>query len=171
MTEKHPLKSRKGIYILKNNFYRFWFKFIFPNTEDIERKRQDYLLTAKIMPELDRFTSLAFEEICKEWLWKLTLFNYDKIGRWWEKEEEIDIVAVNDSEKRILFAECKWQEKVDAERVLHELRSKAKAVEWNTNRTESYAIFAKSCIRKIRHDNVHIFALRDLKNYLNPSLP
>jgi AAA+ ATPase superfamily predicted ATPase len=30
VTEKYPEKSRKGIYRLSDNFFRFWFRFVLP---------------------------------------------------------------------------------------------------------------------------------------------
>lgn len=158
VTEKQPHKSRKGIYILKDNFYRFWFNFVSPNIEEIEQNRQDMILSSKIMPELDHYTSYIFEKICAEWLWKLALFDYEKVGKWWDKEQEIDIVAV--AGKRILFAECKWQDNVDARKLLEELKVKAKLVEWHNNgREESYALFARSFKSKIEG----CFDLKDLE--------
>ena len=42
VTEKP--KSRKGIYSIKDNYFRFYFRFIFPNLEYIEIGETDYLL-------------------------------------------------------------------------------------------------------------------------------
>lgn len=162
VTEKYPHKSRKGIYVLKDNFYKFWFRFIYPNIEGIERKMQDAVTSSKIVPELDQYASHIFEDICKEWLWKQNLFNYDKIGRWWDKREEIDIIALNEKEKRILFAECKWQDNVDADKIIGELKRKASLVEWNGSRKESYALFAKSFRKKVSEENTYLFDLTDL---------
>jgi len=36
---------------------------------------------------------------------------FTKWGKWWHKEEEIDIVALNENTGDILFCECKWQNK------------------------------------------------------------
>ncbi len=166
VTEKNPYKSRKGIYLLKHNFYKFWFRFIFPNTQEIERNRQDRLMSGIILTDLDHYTSFIFEDICKEWLWKLNVFDYDTLGRWWDKEEEIDIIAFNQKDKKILFAECKWQEKVNAEQVLHELKTKTTKVEWGTNREELFAIFAKSFRKKISGHNLFCFDMADLKKMI-----
>jgi hypothetical protein len=35
ITEKNPAKSRKGLYRIKDNFFRFWFRFVFPNMSHI----------------------------------------------------------------------------------------------------------------------------------------
>ena len=66
----------------------------------------------------------VFEEICKQYLWKLILteqseVNVADLGRWWgtnpktRKQVEIDIMGTEDKSKA-LFAECKWtNENVD----------------------------------------------------------
>lgn len=73
-------------------------------------------------------------------------FPFTDVRKWWYKDEEIDILAINDQTKEILFAECKWQNMrhKDSERVLFDLQEKSKSVEWNIGkRKEFFAIFAK----------------------------
>ena len=72
-------------------------------------------------------------------------FNFSEIRKWWHKEREIDIVALNDDTNEILFCECKWQDDVNAGKILYGLKEKSKYVKWHDdNRKESFAIFAKS---------------------------
>jgi len=161
VTEKQKHKSRKGIYVLKDNFYKFWFNFVFPNMEEIERKKN---IVPKIMEKIDQYTSYNFEEICKEFVWKK--LNFEKVGKWWHKENEIDIVALSGESKEILFCECKWQEKVDARKILEELKQKSKLVDWNiSGRKEKFALFAKSFKNKFKEKNVSFYDLKDLKPF------
>ena len=37
---------------------------------------------------------------------------YNKIGRWWNNTEEIDIVDINEDTKDILFGECKYSNSI-----------------------------------------------------------
>ena len=122
----------------------------------------------------------VFEEICKEFLVemirrkKMPYFN--KIGKEWEsipeKKEafEIDIVALNEKTKEILFAECKWKDRVNTLKIAKELADKTEYVQWhNERRKEKFAIFAKSFSRKIEEyegRKVYCFDLRDLKKVL-----
>lgn len=48
------------------------------------------------------------------------------IGRWWDGEDEIDIVAL-DGEGSYMFCECKWPAKKVGVSVLNELQRKAKS--------------------------------------------
>lgn len=102
------------------------------------------------------------EQLIRE---KILLRNtsFTKIGKWWHKDKEIDIVALNEQKKEILFAECKWRDKVDARKILEELKDKARFVEWrNNSRKEHYAVFAKSFREKIREKDVSCFDLKDM---------
>ncbi len=47
ITEKSFEKSKKGVYLLDDNFFRFWFSFIFPNKSFIEERELDYLIEKK----------------------------------------------------------------------------------------------------------------------------
>ena len=76
-----------------------------------------------------------FEKISMEFLLKNgNLFKFSKIGRWWHKDKEIDIVAFNEQTSEILFAECKWQDKANAKKILEELKEKAQHVQWNNGK-------------------------------------
>jgi len=105
---------------------------------------------------LNRLEELEFLE--REFLEELNHraglpFHFTKIGNWWghfredgvRKELEIDIVALNEDTRDILFAECKWRNKKVGIATYHELREKSRFVEWhNNNRREYFALFSKA---------------------------
>ncbi len=167
--------SKKSIYHIKDPFFRFWFTFCFPYLSDLELEN-----TAKVSKiieaQLPTYTGPVFEEVCRQLIPKKVEFQ--TIGKWWgfyrkekrRQEIEIDLVAIDDDKKRILFGECKWQENVDPEKVLAELKEKASYVEWNKiDRTEQYVLFAKSFKdkRKINQNNVHLYDLQDIQRIAN----
>lgn len=114
--------SRKTIYSIEDNMFRFWYRFVPQNTSIISRGATD-LAYKRIAPELPSYMGGVFEEICKQYLWKLLLdgkcaVNFSDLGRWWgtnpqtRTQEEIDIMGTD--KDSALFAECKWtNEKVD----------------------------------------------------------
>ncbi len=61
--------------------------------------------------DYDTFSGLMLESMFREML--AASQNYNEIGSWWDRkgENEIDIVAVNDMKKEILFAEVKLNPK------------------------------------------------------------
>ena len=114
--------SRKTIYSIEDTMFSFWYRFVPENISVISRGATD-LAYRRIAPELPSYMGGVFEEICKQYLWKLLLedkcaVNFSGLGRWWgtnpktRTQEEIDIMGTD--KDSALFAECKWtNEKVD----------------------------------------------------------
>ncbi|MBD3249278.1 AAA family ATPase [Candidatus Woesearchaeota archaeon] len=151
------IKSRKGRYYLADNFLQFWFKFIYPNLSSIE---EGILDIADIKSRYNQYLGKIFEDVSREFIIRQKKFS--KVGSWWHKDKEIDIVALDEQKKEMLFAECKWQDNVDAVKILKELKEKSSHVQWNNNeRKERYAIFAKSFKKKIK--DVSLFDLKDFE--------
>ncbi len=160
-----PPKLKNFLYVLDDNYFRFWLRYVYPYEEEIE---EDVDTVMKLFEaDYPRYMGAVFEDICKKTLRGLNLPVFRspgaKAGRWWHKDKEIDIVAINEQNREVLFAECHWGEKLDAARVLKDLKEKANFVQWNNGaRKESYAIFAKSFKKKIKEPGLHLFDLRDL---------
>lgn len=99
VTEKIPEKSRKGIYMIDDNFFNFWFRFVFRNRALLEENRI-IEVASKIREAMPVFLSKNYEKISGEILLNAVLnhkipFKFETYGRWWDKDEEIDIVALN----------------------------------------------------------------------------
>jgi len=92
-----------------------------------------------------------------------TIFPFTKLGRWWERNEEIDIVGLNNELDSILFGEVKWSEKFIGTDIFDALREKARKVKWGgRQRREFFCLFSKSgftqaMIRKAREEGVILF--------------
>ena len=177
-------KSRKGLYFINDNFFNFWFRFIFSNLEFIETNSIELLPIIK--KEFNSYVGFAFEQIAKEFIISTKEFNFTpleknanfrsimgftKIGRWWHKDKEIDFVALNENTKEILFCEVKYRNKKTDVEVLSDLREKAKYVKWNNeNRKEYFACFSKSGFTKIakqyaKENKFLLFSLEDIKEF------
>lgn len=147
ITEKSFEKSKKGIYTLDDNFFRFWFSFVFPNKSFIEERELDYLVENKIKPRLDIFTSHTFEEVCRSYVKKgfLEGLKFNQVGRWWTKDAEIELVGLNEDDNAILFGEVKWSVNKVGVDILTDLRKKAALVDWGKeNRKEYFTLFSRS---------------------------
>lgn len=162
ITEK-KIKAKTTRYRIKDNFYKFWFKFVFKNKSLIEQDLKEEVFSS-IKKEFSAFVRKSFENLCREFIIDSKIFHLTNIGGWWYRDKEIDIVALNDQTKEVLFAECKWQDKVDARKVLNDLRGKTKFVNL-MKRKELYAVFAKSFKEKFKEPNVLLFDMEDLKKF------
>ncbi len=174
----NPRKTRKSIYKIKSPLFLFWFRFVYPNLRYMELNRYDVILK-KIETELNTYLGLNFEDVCKQIVNEFNETDYTLIGRWWgHKKEgggrssiEIDLIALNEENKgnkgnkEILFGECKWKMRVDAEKIIIDLLEKAKHVDWyNSTRNEKYCVFAKSFSKKISEYEDKTVACYDLKD-------
>jgi AAA+ ATPase superfamily predicted ATPase len=94
VTVEKPLKSKKGLYRITEEFFQFWFKFIFTGRGELEMGKTDIVLD-RIRQGLTQHLSLVYEKVAKEVIWNNMekFFPFTKIGKWWDKNEEIDLAA------------------------------------------------------------------------------
>ena len=116
-------RSRRTLYRLEDNMFRFWYRFVLNNISLISRGA-DELVYKRIEPHLSEYMGSIFEDICKQYLWKLLIegrcpVEFSTLGRWWgtdpdsRSQTEIDIIGEQDK-NTALFGECKWtNEKTD----------------------------------------------------------
>ena len=153
ITEKNPEKSKMGLYFIKDNFFRFWFRYVFPYQSYLEINEKEYVEEI-IKEDFKNFTGEVYEKICQDNIPLLVkerkiLFTPEKWGKWWIKGDEIDVIALNNSTKDILFGECKWSTKLVGLNILKSLKEKSKKVKWNEdNRIEHYALFSRKGFTK-----------------------
>jgi AAA+ ATPase superfamily predicted ATPase len=131
VTESQPHKSRRGVYRLKDNFLRFWFRFVLPNHSQLERGAKEVVFDTVISPDLDAFTSSVFEQACQQYFWRNGLngklpFLPKQIGGWWQANEEIDIVLLSDT--HTMLVECKWSRRPVGVDILEQLEAKARGL-------------------------------------------
>ncbi|WP_461534393.1 ATP-binding protein [Sinomicrobium sp.] len=98
--------SRFVKYMIEDNFLSFWFRFIYKYRSAVEAGNLDYL-KAVILRDYNVYSGKILEKYFVDTL-KFEK-KYNLIGSYWERnnQNEIDIVAVNDMEKKVLFAEVK----------------------------------------------------------------
>lgn len=116
--------SRKAIYAIDDNLFRFWYRFIPENQSIIGRGAADPAFR-RIQPHLSDYMGNVFEEICRQYPWTLLLrgespVEFGELGRWWgtdpstRSQAEIGIMGEQDPDTALL-GECKWtSEKADA---------------------------------------------------------
>ena len=98
--------SRTVKYSIEDNFLKFWFRFIYKYRSAVEAGNLDYLKEI-IQRDYTTYSGTILEKYFTEQL--IAEKKYNNIGTYWERnnQNEIDIVAVNDLNKIVLFAEVK----------------------------------------------------------------
>lgn len=169
-------KSRNTLYSICDNYFAFYFAFIF--------KHQN-MLNGLISPELyyereftkeklNSFIGLRFEAMCETYL-KNQFYNgkmpffAENLGRWWgnnpvlKKQEEIDLLAIDS--KNAVICECKYTEVPFDEKELKDLQDSALCIK---QPNKFFMIFSKngitSGVRKQieNNSNYSIITLEDL---------
>lgn len=168
--------SRKTIYSIADNMFRFWYRFVSENNSMIARGAED-LVYKRIQPYFTEYMGKVFEDISAQYLWKLLLsgktpVEFSSLGRWWgndpaaKSQTEIDIMGEQDK-NTALFGECKWtNEKVDIG-VLETLVYRRNLFSYK--KTQLYLFsktgFTKSCVDKANElGNVSLVTYHDILN-------
>jgi len=164
ITQKERRKF--GIYRVKDFYYRFWLRFVYPYKDDIEIGAISF---EDFREDFNKYLGEVFERVARQFLIKLNIesklpFKFTKIGRWWDKEKEIDLVAINSITGEAGFFEVKWKELPykNAMKILKELKEKRKSVKIST-KAEHYGLIAKHVDRKekLREEGYLVFDLSD----------
>ncbi|MDR0690959.1 MAG: DUF234 domain-containing protein [Streptococcaceae bacterium] len=129
--------SKKGKYILADNMFRFWYRFIFPNKRRIEIGNGLYLAEKKIFLLFSTFVGKPiFEEVTIEYMIRLShtdAFSFFPTfyGTWWgadneyKKATDIDILIVDDEDEKVaIFGECKWRNDFQQHKEIEKLLDK-----------------------------------------------
>lgn len=111
---RQPMFSKPGgrnsRWQLDDCFLRFWFRFILRNQALVEMERNDLLLEI-VERGYEQYSGLVLEQYFRQkWMEeeRVTL-----VGNYWDRKgvNEIDMIAINDIDKKAVVAEVKRQRK------------------------------------------------------------
>lgn len=136
--KKRPISSKQNSrdirYSIADPFLNFWFRFIHANKSAVEMENYEYIRRC-IERDFTVYSGLELESLFVAILVESKQFG--KIGGYWDAKghNEIDIVAINDLDKKILIAEVKRQQRRYSESRLieksHSLLSKLKLKDYD----------------------------------------
>lgn len=139
-------KKRMKRYKIKDNFFRFWYRFVYPYRAHIEIGNTKFI-SDKINKEFSDYCGRIFEDIVKEFFIfmngktiKNKKIDFEDCGKWWGEGEEIDLVLKTKS--GAIFIECKFKEKKIGLDCFEEL--KKKSLKCSAGGKFSYIIISKS---------------------------
>jgi hypothetical protein len=95
-------------YAIDDNFLAFWFRFIYKYRGALEIGNYKYVRTV-VKRDFSTWSGIYLEKYFREKI--ASTGNYTSVGSYWEKgnRNEIDIVAIDEENKRVLFAEVKMR--------------------------------------------------------------
>lgn len=147
ITEK---SGKKTIYVIDDNFFRFWYRFVPRNMSVISTGRMHLVYEQAVKRFYPDYMGLVFEKMCQEYLLRYAKdlpIQLSNVGQWWgtdsktRKEVQIDIVGVPVDGNEYLIGSCKYRnEKIGIEEL--ELLRRYASV-FRKNGIFHYYIFSK----------------------------
>ena len=171
ITEK---SGKKTIYVIDDNFFRFWYRFVPRNMSVISAGRMRLIYEQAVKRFYPDYMGLVFEKMCQEYLLRYAKdlpILLSNVGQWWgtdsktRREVQIDIVGAPVDGNEYLIGSCKYRnEKIGIEEL--ELLRRYAAV-FRQNGIFHYYIFSKggftpTLLEAEMQGEVTLFTLGDL---------
>lgn len=170
LTPTEPVtRGRRGTYRVADPYFRFWFRYVFPNRSRLELGR-----AAEVSPEieadLDNHMGGVFEDCCRTWIGRYAPSDLvgplDGLGSWWSRDgrTEVDIAAHHEGRFTVLGS-VKWTSKVSG-RVLDQLEAARDQLGARAARAKLLVFARQGFTPQLRdradRDNVTLLTARDL---------
>lgn len=171
VTEK---PGKKTIYLLADNFFRFWYRFVPVNMSAIDSGRIVKIYPRAVKQYLPDYMGLIFEKMCQDYLLYYSdnlPIELNEIGQWWgadpgkRKQVQIDIVGTPVEGKEYIIGSCKYRnEKIGVDELE---RMRHYAVVFGKGDHYHYYIFSKGgftegLLQAQERGEVRLIALEDL---------
>lgn len=127
-------QSHNVKYGIKDNFLRFWFRFVQKYVSAVEIGNTDYVLK-KMQADYETYSGMVLEQYLRQQYAETGRYNL--VTNYWERDgsNEIDLIAVNDAERHLVIGEIKRQAgRIDINRL------KEKATHVVTKQRRRYSI-------------------------------
>lgn len=121
LKKETPIAEKPGkrtIYVIDDNFFRFWYRFVPKNMSAIGAGRMNLIYEQAVKKYYPDYMGLIFEKMCREYLNRYAKdlpILLSEIGQWWgtdsktRKEVQIDIVGTPVDGNEYLVASCKYR--------------------------------------------------------------
>jgi AAA+ ATPase superfamily predicted ATPase len=168
-----PTASKRGRYRIAAPLFRFWFRFVYGNQDQLRILGED-AYDELVVPERADYVSPLFERLCQQAVPTLIDRQFRDVGQWWFKENELDVLGLTNDGP--VAGECKFTAQPMSEGVLADLERTASEVRWADGPTAGeplYGLFSRSgytddlkTTANSRED-VRLFELSDLMTETN----
>ncbi len=148
ITDSNPEKSKNGLYSISDNYFAFWFKFVYPYRSELTLGNTKWALSEIEKRFVENHVSFVFESVCRDAIRDFDIdvgFIPTRIGSYWNKNTEIDVMAINDTEKKVFAAECKYRRNTPVDfHVLEKLENKCRSLDELKDYEITYGLFSVS---------------------------
>lgn len=150
-------------YRIADHYLKFWFRFLAKNRVPIMTRAEALSeWHSSVEPFFCEFASESFEEVCRQYLVRLHYagklpFRPTVLGRWWEKNAEIDIVAADHERRHCLVVDCKYRNEKVSLKVFRTLQVNSARLPLQDDAVIDYWLFSRCGFE----DSVRELAERD----------
>ncbi len=111
-------KSRRPIYQIDDNFFKFWFTFVQKNVPSIISGRIEQIYDKAIEKFLPDYMGIIFEKMCRDYILYYAAdlpFDMSAVGQWWggnpktKKQAQIDVVVLSLDSDKAIVGSCKFK--------------------------------------------------------------
>ncbi len=166
--------GKKSIYLIADNFFRFWYRFVPQNVSAISSGRVEQIYERGIKKHFPDYMGLVFEKMCRDYLLyyaKDLPIDIREIGQWWgtddksRKQVHIDIVCTPIEGKDYIIGSCKYKNEPVGVEEYELLKEYAQA--FGKGERYHYYIFSKGGftehLRELEKEGkVHLITLQDM---------
>lgn len=138
-----PLLAKPGskttAYEIRDQFLRFWFRFVWPYQSLIERQQLG-LLRQHIEQQYEQFSGRTLEQYFQQKMMETGRFTL--VGNWWDRKgiNEIDLIALNEFDKSGIVAEVKRNSKKISMNLLEQKMAALPASEFGKYTLDHYGL-------------------------------
>ncbi len=170
-----PETSRHTVYQMTDNFYQFWYRYIFTNRSYYEMLGEQEA-AQEICEDLPNLMGPVFEKICMQYMVRMAKarklpFVPFQMGRWWgnnpikRKRDDMDILALDRTGTKGIFCECKFHNELFDMAAYRDFMDACEIFHQVTDKT--CYIFVKSgytgaVLKQAEEDSVHLLTINDL---------
>jgi len=109
-----PKPRRWGTYHLLDPFFRFWYRWVAPRRNYLQIGQGIDTLSDQIRQNMYQIVAPVWEEVARTFLFQASArgdikIEIEEMGSWWSRQAQIDVVAVNRAQRRVVLGEAKWQ--------------------------------------------------------------
>lgn len=154
--------TKRPIYLIEDQFFRFWYTFVPKNISAIQSGRMGKNYSLTMESQLPDYMGLTFEKMCREYILYYDEglpFPIGNVGQWWggnpktRKQAQIDIVVTSAEEDSGIIGSCKFRENLVGEDELRLMEEYADAMGCFGHRY--YYLFSKSGFRPSLVQHAH----------------
>lgn len=165
-------QSRLSRYEIRDPFLRFHFQFVRRHPELVEQGRWERLASI-IEQGFDSFVGGGYEELARRHVTSLgdsdqLPFRPEFVGRAWNRDVELDLVALDRGSRSALVGECKWRSTALGPDALDALLQRAARLPRLSRYHKRYALFSRAgftapLIERAERDDVMLFEGADFR--------